>query len=124
DCAPIVGVTNNQRSCTEYTFRARVQQQRVRSRTLCRPFIAVTDAYEPRIDVVDGQAIIAERGRRQRTRTRRIAPDSLAIRRRQLMPELTTDSARSSACSRGKLHARSSSPGGTARRRLSIEVKS
>src|SRR5262245_64590663 len=105
----------------EYTFRARVQHQRVRSRNLCR------------------------RHERQRTTNRRstwagvswlnedadnagelgvLLRTRVAIRRRQLMPELTTDSARSSACSRGKLHARSSSPGGSARRRLSIEVKS
>jgi hypothetical protein len=40
----------------EYTFRARVQQQRVRSRTQCRPLIVITNAREPRIDVQHGQA--------------------------------------------------------------------
>ena len=48
----------------------------------------------------------------------------VAIRRRQLMPELTTRSARSCGCSRGKPHARSSSPSGAGRRWRSINVKS
>ena len=62
--------------CAEYIFRAGLQQQRVRSRTLCRPFIAVTNAKNHESTFNMGRRIMAERGRRQRRRTRRIAPDS------------------------------------------------
>src|SRR5690349_12928059 len=50
--------------------------QRVRSRTLCRPFIAVTNAKNHESTFNMGRRIMTERGHRQRKRTRRIAPDS------------------------------------------------
>jgi hypothetical protein len=49
-----------------------VQQQRVRSRTLCRPFIAVTNAKNHESTFNMGRRIMAERGRKRGERTPRL----------------------------------------------------
>jgi hypothetical protein len=60
--------------CAEHTFRARSQSRRVRSRTQCRPFIAITNATNRQSTFNMGRRIMAERGRKRRKRSRRVPP--------------------------------------------------
>src|SRR3954447_11822703 len=56
--------------CAEYTFRARRQTRRVRSRTQCRSCIATTNAANRESTLKMGRRIMAERGRKRGKRAR------------------------------------------------------
>ena len=58
--------------CAEYTFRARRQTRRVRSRTQCRSCIATTNAANRESTLKMGRRIMTERGRKRRRRARRL----------------------------------------------------
>ena len=71
---PIAPVVTTRDHRAEHTFRARCQVQRVRSRTQCRPFIAITNAANRESTLNMGRRIMAERGRKRGKRARRVPP--------------------------------------------------
>src|SRR5437879_13736768 len=58
--------------CAEYTFCARRQTRRVRSRTQCRSCIATANAANRESTLKMGRRIMAERGRKRGKRARRL----------------------------------------------------